>query len=110
MEGTSSRKDRRDNWLLAARGTAGQLLLCSVLVWRAAPRTVTVPTHTHINTHANTNVLTHVYTRPHALADDCMLTYKQITKQMRRGSNFHFDRAKKEQRLRDERKYDIKNQ
>lgn len=33
--------------LLAARGTAGQLLLGSVLVWRAALRTVTLlRTHT----------------------------------------------------------------
>lgn len=41
---------RRDNMLLAARGTAGQLLLCSVLVWGAAPRTVTLlRTHTHTN-------------------------------------------------------------
>lgn len=42
------RTDRRDNMLLAARGTAGQLLFCSVLVWRAALRTVTLfCTHTH---------------------------------------------------------------
>lgn len=39
---------RRDNMLLAARGTAGQPLLCSVLVWGAALRTVTLlRTHTH---------------------------------------------------------------
>lgn len=35
--------------LLAARGTAGQLLLCSVLVWRAALRTVTSYRHTYRN-------------------------------------------------------------
>lgn len=56
------RIDGRDNMLLAARGTAGQLLPCSVLVWRAALRTVTLLcTHTH--THA----------------EGCMYTYKQIT-------------------------------
>ena len=48
--------DRRDNMLLAARGTAGQLPLCSLLVWRAAPRTVTL-LHTHTHTHTHTNLL-----------------------------------------------------
>lgn len=51
-------ENRSDDTLLAARGTAGQLLLCSVLVWRAAPRTVTL-LHTHAHTHT-------VCTSPHA--------------------------------------------
>lgn len=49
------RIDGRHNMLLAARGTAGQLLPCSVLVWRAALRTVTMLcTHTHAHTHTET--------------------------------------------------------
>lgn len=44
--------------LLAARGTAGQLRLCTVLVWRAALRTVTLSAHTHTrwNTHGDTKL------------------------------------------------------
>ena len=41
---------RKDDMLLAARGPAGQLLLCIVLVWRAALRAVTLfwsHAHTH---------------------------------------------------------------
>ena len=52
MKTEMERIERRDNMLLAARRTAGQLLLCSVLVWRAALRTVTLLcTHTHTNMH-----------------------------------------------------------
>ena len=78
----SERTDRRDNMLLAARGTAGQLLLRSVLVWRTAPRTVTLLcTHTHTHTHTHRNLLIHLHTQQHTnMHKVCVHMSKHIKK------------------------------
>lgn len=66
--------------LLAARGTAGQLLPCSVLVWRAALRTVTMLyTHTRIHTHTQKPANELTYTVAYTYADIMLHTYDQIT-------------------------------